>query len=93
MVEGEEPEGKREQAEFISLVLMFRTSGLMGLGEIPDPVNQGEKIDLTQVQQSISFLEMIEQKTRGNLASMEEQILKDTLYELRMKYLQGMSHD
>ncbi len=79
---------KEEDVGFFSLILMFRTSGLIGLGEIPDPLTHEAKNDLDQVRESISFLEELEKKTSGNLTQNEEQDLGAVLFELRMKYLQ-----
>ena len=88
-MEGEEFAGaETEDFGFSSLVLMFRTSGLMGLGEIPDPFTNEAKMDLNQVQQSVYFLEVLEKKTKGNLTPREEKDLTAILFELRMKYLQ-----
>jgi hypothetical protein len=37
---------------------------------------------------TIDILAMLEQKTRGNLTQDEEKVLKDFLFEVRMKYVQ-----
>jgi hypothetical protein len=88
-MKGEEFSGKEaEDFGFSSLVLMFRTAGLMGLGEIPDPLTNEAKKDQNQVEQSIYFLEVLGKKTKGNLTPREEQDLAAILFELRMKYLQ-----
>lgn len=88
MGEGEKRDGETEDLGFSGLVLMFRTSGLIALGQIPDPLTHEIKKDLDQVKQSIWFLEMLEKKTKGNLTAGEEQDLAAALYELRMRYLQ-----
>jgi hypothetical protein len=82
--------GEAEDLGFSILVLMFRTSGLIALGHIPDPITQERKKDLDQVKQSISLLEMLESKTKGNLTPAEEQELATVLYELRTGYLQEL---
>lgn len=82
------PGTEAEDFGFSSLVLMFRTSGFIGLGEIPDPLTNETKKDQNQVEQSIYLLEVLEKKTRGNLTPREEQELTAILFELRMKYLQ-----
>ena len=81
---------KEEDVGFSSLILMFRTSGLIGLGEIPDPLTDETKGDLDQVRESIYFLEVLEKKTSGNLTQNEERDLDTILFELRMKYLQKL---
>lgn len=82
--EGEEP------ALFLRLLLTFRTSGLAALGYIPDPLTGERKQDLERARETISFLEMLETKTKGNLAPEEERELADVLYELRLGYLREL---
>ena len=36
---------------------------------------------------SIDVLSMVEEKTRGNLTPDEEQLIKNILYDLRMRYV------
>jgi hypothetical protein len=88
MARGEESDTQAQDFGFSSLILMFRTSGLIGLGETPDALAQEAKKDLTQVKHSIFLLEVLKEKTKGNLGSNEEELLDAVLYELRMKYLQ-----
>ena len=90
MASGQEPDIQAQEFGFSSLILMFRTSGLIGLGEIPDPLAQEARKDLTQVRQSVFLLEVMKEKTKGNLSSNEEELLDAVLYELRMKCLQEM---
>ena len=88
MARGQESDTQVQDFGFSSLILMFRTSGLIGLGEILDPLAEEAKKDLTQVKHSIFLLEVLKEKTKGNLTSNEEEILDAVLYELRTKYLQ-----
>jgi Domain of unknown function (DUF1844) len=73
--------------DFSTFVLSINSSALVQLGLIEDPVS-GEKIkNLPLAKQTIDLLAMLEEKTRGNLTSDEENILKNILYELRMLYV------
>jgi hypothetical protein len=38
--------------------------------------------------QTIDLLEMLQEKTRGNLSDDEEQLLESMLYELRMQFVE-----
>jgi hypothetical protein len=51
---------------------------------------QGEqpRIDLIGARQSIDTLSLIGEKTKGNLTSTEENFLQNSLYELRMAYVE-----
>ncbi len=73
--------------DFSSLLMMFFTTALIHLGEVPDPVAKEAKQDLEQAQRTIDILSVLEEKTKGNLSKEEEDLLRNLLYELRMKYL------
>ena len=51
---------------------------------------QGEqpRVDLIGARQSIDTLSLIAEKTKGNLTSAEENFLQNSLYELRMAYVE-----
>ena len=50
----------------------------------------GEKADvnLEGAAQMIGILELLEEKTRGNLTAEERQVLEQVLYELRMRFVE-----
>ncbi|RKY40014.1 MAG: DUF1844 domain-containing protein [Candidatus Omnitrophota bacterium] len=72
-------------ALFISSLGM---QALMHLGEVVNPLTNKKETDLKQAKQTIDILEILEKKTKGNLDKKEEQILRDILYETRMKYIE-----
>jgi len=46
-----------------------------------------KKKNLPMAKQTIDILAMLEEKTKGNLADDESQLLKNILYDLRMRYV------
>jgi len=51
-------------------------------------ISSGKKVkNLLIAKQTIDILNMLEEKTRGNLTEEEEQILKNILYDLRIIYV------
>jgi hypothetical protein len=54
---------------------------------IEDPGSGQKTKNLPMAKQTVDLLAMLEEKTRGNLTSDEENILKNILYELRMLYV------
>jgi len=82
-----EKEGHGAGVDFPSLLMMFFTTALVHLGEIPDPITKETKQDLGQAQKAIDILSLLETKTKGNLTKEEEGLLQNLLFELRMKYL------
>jgi hypothetical protein len=73
--------------DFSTFVLSINSSALVQLGLIEDPVGGQKTKNLPLAKQTIDLLAMLEEKTRGNLTSDEENILKNILYELRMLYV------
>lgn len=57
------------------------------LGQIPNPVTQKTEEDLDQAKFIIDTLDMLKEKTKGNLAQEESELLETLLYELRTVYL------
>lgn len=70
---------------FDIFVLSLNTSALIHLGQSPDGQGSG-RVDLPMAQQTIDILGLLEQKTRGNLTGEEERLLRDILFDLRMRY-------
>ena len=60
---------------------------LIALGDMPHPTTRKQAANLTHARYLIDLLGMLEEKTRKNLTPDEERLLKDTLYQLRMRYL------
>lgn len=73
--------------DFSTFVLSINSSALVQLGLIEDPASGQKTKNLALAKQTIDLLAMLEDKTRGNLTTDEENILKNLLYELRMLYV------
>ncbi|MEE9516273.1 MAG: DUF1844 domain-containing protein [Candidatus Adiutricales bacterium] len=72
---------------FSTFVFSLSSSVLLHLGEMPDPATNKKVLNLSLAKQSIDILVMLQEKTSGNLDEEEENLLKNLLYELRMKYV------
>lgn len=71
-----------------TLILSLSSSVLVNLGEVPDPESNQINENLDLARHTIDLLAMLEEKTKGNLTKDEEDLLKNVLFELRMKYVQ-----
>ncbi len=76
------------QLDFATFVLSLSATVLMCLGEAPDPESNQITQNLPAAKQTIDLLGLLETKTQGNLTCEEQRVLKDILFELRMKYIQ-----
>ena len=73
--------------DFSTFILTLNSSALVQLGMLEDPAT-GQKVkNLPLAKQTIDLLALLEEKTKGNLTTDEDNILKNILYELRMFYV------
>lgn len=78
------------KADFAGLALSLATSALYHLGLIAEPETgkPGQK-NLPMARHSIDTLELLEQKTQGNLTAEEVELLAKLLTELRVHYVEA----
>jgi hypothetical protein len=79
-----EDEASIPPIDFNTFVLSMSTACMAHLGEVTAP--DGHEADLAMAKQTIDILEMLEQKTRGNLTGEEERILAQVLSDLHDAY-------
>jgi CheY-specific phosphatase CheX len=72
---------------FQHLVAMFETLALQQLGKLVNPITGNAEMDLRQARITIDMLEMVREKTVGNLSPEEKQLLEAVLTELQMNYV------
>ncbi len=92
MAEPESQRGPDEAGEvtFSRLVLMFSTTALVHLGMVPDPAGGVKTIDLPQAKQVIDILDLLKDKTSGNLSPEEARLLEDLLFDLHLHYVESI---
>lgn len=77
--------------DFISYLANLVETGRLYLEGIPNPETNEVVINLPLVKHIIDTIEMLEEKTKGNLTAPESNFLANTLYELRMGYVRVLS--
>ncbi len=85
--EKEPSPGTGAKIDFPSYVLSYYTQGLVLLGEVPNPYTNKKEEDLEAARHTVDILSMLQEKTKGNLAPEEGQLLDSVLYELRLKFM------
>ena len=76
------------QLDFGTFVLSMSSAALVHLGEVPEPESGQIMENVLAAKQTIDILCMLQSKTKGNLTDQEARLLRDMLFELRMKYVQ-----
>jgi len=79
--------GEIPPASMQTLVSTLATQAMAGLGLLQGPEGAYPP-DLDMARHFIDTLVVLEEKTQGNLSEDEATMLKDTLHQLRMVYLQ-----
>jgi hypothetical protein len=103
MVETQKPEGEKTQeseqqtleketielppVNFINFISSLASTAFMYMGGLVDPETKKPIIELNLAKHHIDIIEMLQQKTKGNLTSPENNFLENTLYNLRMSYI------
>ncbi|PYY19932.1 MAG: DUF1844 domain-containing protein [Acidobacteria bacterium] len=72
---------------FERLVQSLYVSALFQLG-VMHPEGEAPRPDIVAARQTIDTLGVLRDKTKGNLTSAEENVLQNTLFELRMAFLE-----
>ena len=80
-------EAQLPEVNFSTFIFSLSSSALLHFGEIPDPSSGSKKKNLAMAKHTIDILSMLEEKTTGNLTRDEEQLFKNILYDLRMRYV------
>ena len=83
-----EQESPLPRVDLSTFVLSLSSSAMVHLGEVPEPETGNLSQNLDMARHTIDMLVMLENKTKGNLTQDEERLLRDILFELRMKYIQ-----
>ena len=73
---------------FIEFVIMQAQHAALFLGQIPNPQSGKPEVNLEMAKMFIDQLAMIQEKTRGNLSSEEGAVLRNTLANLQLAYVE-----
>ena len=76
------------EASFSLFVSSLVTQALFSLGEVENPFSKTIEQNLDQAKFTIDTLQVIKDKTSGNLTDDETKLLDTALYDLRMRYVE-----
>jgi len=85
----EDGTGEIPKIDFSTFVISLGTSAMYHMGLLNDP-EKGElaEANLVLAQETIDTLEMLSEKTQGNLGVQEAKLIESLLYELRMQFVE-----
>jgi hypothetical protein len=73
---------------FIEFVMMHAQNAALFLGQIPNPATGEGEVNLELARMFIDQLAMIQEKTRGNLSTEEDAVLRNTVSNLQMAFVE-----
>lgn len=74
--------------DFSSLILPFYTQAIIKLGMAKDSFTNKEQISLELAKRLIDLLDLLKERTEGNLKQEEEKFLVACLQQLKMAYME-----
>ncbi len=78
---------------FMQLVIQNQQMAMISLGKVKNPVSDTLDKNLEYAKLSIGTLDMLAQKTEGNLAEYEEKLLAETVNQLKIIYVEESSKE
>ena len=72
---------------FSTFVMSLASSALVHLGEVPNPETGATEHNEELARHTIDVLAMLDEKLRCGLTEQESRLMRDILYELRMKFV------
>jgi uncharacterized protein DUF1844 len=84
----EGPDLPMPPASFEMLLTTLATEALVALGQVPHPATGKTGVHRNQAKFLIDTIDILKQKTAGNLSTSEQQVLDSLLHQLRMVFVQ-----
>jgi len=75
------------EVTFSAFVMSLNTSALYHLGELADPDTGKKSTNLELARHAIDTLAVLEEKTKGNLTEEETELLKNILYDIKIRFV------
>ena len=72
---------------FANFVISLSTSALFHFGDFPEYEGGKAEKNLPAAKQTIDILDMLHEKTKGNLDVNEANLIQGVLYELKLRYV------
>jgi len=81
------PETQVPKADFGFFISSLAMEGLMALGEMENPFTKEKAINLRQAEYIIDIIDILKEKTKGNLKQEENTFIENILSDLKTRYV------
>jgi uncharacterized protein DUF1844 len=72
---------------FMYLVSSFELGAMQAMGKLKNPLTDKIEVSLDQAQFSIDVLDMLKEKTKGNIGDYESRFLDNMLGQLKLNFI------
>lgn len=79
------------EASFVEILNILAMQAAVSLGGYQGPGGERIPANPLAAKHFIDLIDVLDQKTRGNLTDTEKKVLDSVLYEMRMQYVQTVS--
>ena len=83
----EQERPKLPPVDFSAFIAELGTTAFAYLGGLQNPETKEIFVDLEMAKRTIDTIDLLKEKTKGNLTAPESNLLDNTLYNLRMTYI------
>ena len=83
----EQERPKLPPVDFSAFIAELGTTAFAYLGGLQNPETKEVFVDLEMAKRTIDTIDLLKEKTKGNLTAPESNLLDNTLYNLRMTYI------
>jgi Domain of unknown function (DUF1844) len=78
---------------FMYIISTFELAAMQAMGKLKSPLTDKVERNLEQAQFSIDVLDMLKERTKGNLSEYESKFLENTLGQLKLNFLDEKQKD
>ncbi len=78
---------EKQQMLFVQLISSLHGAALMQLGKMKNPATDKLERNLEQAELTIEMLDMLKEKTKGNLTNDEEKFISTVISEVKLNYV------
>jgi len=82
-----------EEGLFTFVISFFADWGWQAMGKVANPITGKVEKNLELARKIIDIVEMLKEKTKGNLTQDEERILSTTIAELQLNYVDELEKE
>jgi len=78
---------EKQQMLFVQLISSLHGAALMQMGKMKNPSTDKLERNLEQAELTIEMLDMLKEKTKGNLTNDEEKFVSTVISEVKLNYV------